>query len=49
MVPRPNLGGDFTFLLHSPLGRGILSFATTVVIPLGIKMKFNSDVLLGHN
>ena len=31
MVPRPNLGGDFTFLCHGPLGRGVPTFAPTLV------------------
>ena len=29
MVPRPNLGGNSTFLHHGPIGRGILSFVPT--------------------
>ena len=31
MVPKSNLGGNFTFLCHSPLGRGVLSFAPTTI------------------
>ena len=49
MVPRPNLGGDSTFPRHGPLNQGVLSFAPIVTTSLGIEMKFNSDVLLGHN
>ena len=49
MVSRPNLGGDFTFLYHGPFGWDVLPFAPIVATPLGIEMKFNSDVLLGHN
>ena len=49
MVPRPNLDGDSTFLGHGPLDWGVLSFTPIVTTPLGIEMKFNSDMLLGHN
>ena len=49
MVPKPNLGGDFTFLHRRPLDWGVLSFALTMTTPPGVEMKFNSNVLLGHN
>ena len=49
MVPKPNLGGNSTFLYHSLLSRGVLPFAPIAATPLGIGMKFNSDMLLGHN
>ena len=49
MVPRPNLDGDSTFLCHGPLDWGVLSFTPIVTTPLGIEMKFNSDMLFGHN
>ena len=28
-VPKPNLGGDSTFLCHCPLNRNVLSFVAT--------------------
>ena len=31
MIPKPNLGGDFIFLHHSPLSRGILPCAHTPI------------------
>ena len=37
MVPRPNLGGDSTFLCHGPLGQGVLFFVPATTLTLGFK------------
>ena len=40
MVPRPNLGGESTFLRHDPLGQGVLSFA-----PIAAPCKYKEQIL----
>ena len=37
MVPRPNLGGNSTFLCHGPLGQGVLFFVLTTTLTWGFK------------